>query len=55
MKTTIFNDKPATHDTIERIEQWKAVADDYYANHSEAVVICNNGGGQYALETIKND
>lgn len=53
MRTTIFNDKPATHDSIEKIEQWIIAANDYYANHSEAIIICNDGKGLYALEDIK--
>lgn len=51
--TTIFNDHPATHDTIEKIEQWVKNANEYYANHSEAVIICNDGKGLYALEDLK--
>jgi hypothetical protein len=55
MTTTVFNDRPATFDTIQRIEEWKVAADDYYANHSEAVILCNNGKGEYALEETKID
>lgn len=51
--TTIFNDHPATHDTIEKIEQWVKTANEYYANHSEAVIICNDGKGLYALEGVE--
>lgn len=51
--TTIFNDHPATHDTIEKIEQWVKNANEYYADHSEAVIVCNDGNGFYALEDLK--
>lgn len=51
--TTIFNDHPATHDTIEKIEQWVNDANEYYANNSEAVIICNDGKGLYAFEDLK--
>ncbi|QIE02405.1 hypothetical protein [Escherichia phage fp01] len=50
---TIYNDHPATHDTIEKIEQWVKAANEYHATYSEAVIICNDGKGLYALEDLK--
>ncbi len=50
---TKFNDRPATFDSIEKIESWIKAANAYYANHSEAIIICEAGRGTYALEDIK--
>lgn len=57
MTTTVFNDCPATHHSVERVEMWigkiKASYLHTFGSEIEPIILCNNGVCEYALESEK--